>query len=103
MNIHTRFAGVISLLIFSTQAQAQTADECMAEVRKVQAFIADKFNPDDDENEIATTHLEMAELDAGKGDGAKCMRSVESSEGGIWLSRVEVAPQVLPILQPDHT
>ena len=82
MNIRRCFAGLISLLILSTtQSQAQTADECMSEVRKVQAFIADKFNPDDAENEVATTHLEMAELDAGKGDGAKCMKSVESAKG----------------------
>ena len=82
MNIRRCFAGLISLLILSTtQSQAQTADECMSEVRKVQAFIADKFNPDDSENEVATTHLEMAELDAGKGDGAKCMKSVESAKG----------------------
>ena len=82
MNIRRCFAGLISLLILSTtQSQAQTADECMSEVRKVQAFIADKFNPDDPENEVATTHLEMAELDAGKGDGAKCMKSVESAKG----------------------
>ena len=82
MNIRRCFAWLISLLILSTtQSQAQTADECMSEVRKVQAFIADKFNPDDPENEVATTHLEMAELDAGKGDGAKCMKSVESAKG----------------------
>ena len=82
MNIHTCFAGAISLLILSTtQAQAQTADECMSEVRKVQTFIADKFDPDDDENQAATTHLEMAELDASKGDGPKCMKSVESAKG----------------------
>ena len=82
MNIRRCFAGLISLLILSTtQSQAQTADECMSEVRKVQAFIADKFNPDDAENEVATTHLEMAELDAGKGDGAKCMKSVELAKG----------------------
>ena len=82
MNIRTCFAGVTSLLILSTtQAHAQTADECMSEVRKVQAFIADKFNPDDDENEAATTHLEMAELDAGKGNGPKCIESVKSAKG----------------------
>ena len=82
MNIRTCFAGLVSVLILSTtQVQAQTADECMSEVRKVQAFIADKFNPDDSENEVATTHLEMAELDANKGDGAKCMESVESAKG----------------------
>ena len=82
MNIRRCFAWLISLLILSTtQSQAQTADECMSEVRKVQTFIADKFNPDDSENEVATTHLEMAELDAGKGDGAKCMKSVESAKG----------------------
>ena len=82
MNIRTCFAGVMSLLISSTtQSQAQTPEECMSEVRKVQTFIADKFGPDDPENEVATTHLEMAELDAGKGDGAKCMKSVESAKG----------------------
>ena len=82
MNIRTCFAGVMSLLILSTtQAQAQTPEECMSEVRKVQTFIADKYDPDDAENEAATTHLEMAELDAGKGDGAKCMKSVESAKG----------------------
>ena len=82
MNIRTCFAGVMSLLILSTaQAQAQTADECMSEVRKVQAFIADKIDPDDDENQTAITHLEMAEVDASKGDGPKCMQSVESAKG----------------------
>ena len=33
------FAVVMPLLVFSVQAQAQTAEECMAEVRKVQEFI----------------------------------------------------------------
>ena len=70
MDMRRWFAGLISLLILSTtQAQAQTGDECMSEVRKVQAFIADKFNPDDAEYEVDTTHIEMAELDASKGDG----------------------------------
>ena len=75
------FAVVMPLLVFSVQAQAQTAEECMAEVRKVQEFIQDSSDPDDSQNEIATDHLERAELDAGKGDGAKCMKSVEEAKG----------------------
>jgi hypothetical protein len=70
-----------SLLTFSTQTQAQTSDECMSEVRKVQAFIDNSSDPDDSQNDIATDHLETAEFDANKGDGAKCMQSVDAAKG----------------------
>ena len=70
MNIRTCFAGVMSLLILSTtQAQAQTPEECMSEVRKVQTFIADKFDPDDPEKRSPPPISKWLNLMPAKGMG----------------------------------
>jgi NifU-like protein involved in Fe-S cluster formation len=71
----------ISALLLSTQVQAQTVDECMAEIRKMQDYLMDEPGLDSTQAQIASDHLERAELKAHEGNGKECMEYVEQAKG----------------------
>lgn len=73
--------GAVAALMLVVPAQAQTTEECMAELRKVQAFIENSGNPDSTPNQNATDRLLTAEVSASEGNGPRCMEFVEEAKG----------------------
>jgi hypothetical protein len=62
-------------------AHAQSVDECMAELKKVQAYIENQSNQDRPELQHATELLVHAEFSASKGEGKKCVEFVTEAKG----------------------
>lgn len=73
----------VTILVLSTQAQAQTVGECLSEVRKVQAFVDNEPDSQDQPADINSDFLEMAENAAAQGDAKKCMEFVEQAKGAV--------------------
>ena len=73
------FGIVLFALIASVGAHAQSVDECMAELKKIQAYIENQ--DDQDRYQHATELLVHAEFSAGKGEGKKCMEFVTEAKG----------------------
>ncbi len=71
----------VSALLLSTQVQAQTVEECMVEVRKMQDYLMDQPDLDSAQAQVASDHLERAEMKAHEGNGKECMDYVEQAKG----------------------
>jgi len=77
-------AAVVAIAIwplFFATAHAQSVEECMAELQKVQQFIGDQPNSNAPQYDEATDHLETAEVEASQGNGEKCMQFVNEAKG----------------------
>jgi len=79
MRKFSRCGVVILSLMAPVGVHAQTVEECMAEVKKVQAFIDSQ--EDQDRYEHASSLLVHAEFSAGKGEGKKCMEFAKQAKG----------------------
>jgi hypothetical protein len=76
----------ISALVLSTQAEAQSVDECLSELNKVQAYMENEPDSEDHPADLTNQLLEMAENAANEGDGKTCMEHVESAKGAVGYS-----------------
>lgn len=81
MRKSSQYGIVFFALMAPVGAHAQSADECMAELKKVQAHIENQPNQDSPQLQHAQTLLVNAEFSASKGEGKKCMEFVTEAKG----------------------
>ena len=79
MRKFSQYGVVILALMAPAGAQAQTVEECRAEIMKVQSFIDEQ--EDQSVYADASQRLEQAEFAAGKGQGKKCMEFAKEAKG----------------------
>ena len=75
------FGTLILALVAPVGAHAQTTEECMAELRKVQAYIDNQDNQNSPEILHATDLLVQAENAASRDEGKECMDFVTEAKG----------------------
>ena len=79
MRKSTRCGVAFFTLMAPVGVHAQSVDECMAELKKVQAYIENQDNQDHYQH--ATELLVHAEFSASKGEGKKCVEFVTEAKG----------------------